>query len=106
MQDSINITENFANNFKQTVDLILDKIGINVFRGNGRYFNRAIFDAVMVGVCNSLKEGINLDNIKTNYHKLLEDESFKEYIVEGTTDKKKVKGRIELAINYFGEKDV
>ena len=97
------LSDEFVRVFKETIKLILDKIGVGAFTGKGRYFNRAIFDAVMIGVYNNLLVGKQLNNIKTIYNRLLEDKTFQNYIIEGTTDKKKVKGRIELAVNYFGE---
>ncbi|KAF5422031.1 MAG: hypothetical protein C5S45_02940 [Candidatus Methanocomedens sp.] len=87
--------------FDETAKKILAEFGENVFKGKGRYFNRAIFDAVMVSVASGILNNNFKDDLQQNYISLLDDQDFQKSIVEGTTDSRKVKLRIDLAINYF-----
>lgn len=96
--------KNFIPIFKATIDYIKENLPIDVFKGGKRNFNRALLDAIVV----SISEGITKKNIKndpiSNYEKLIEEGgNFWEYVTTGTTDKKKVKGRIEMAKSAFLE---
>jgi uncharacterized protein with ParB-like and HNH nuclease domain len=102
-QTGLESFDEFKKVFEETVRKIHDEIGINVFKGKGRSFNRSIFDAVMV----SFAMGIRKNNFSTDlyekYNNLLNDSDFNNFIIEGTTASKKVRGRINLAIDYFLE---
>jgi len=93
--------EEFHSIFENLVIKIYTEFGSNVFKGKGRSFNRAVFDAIMV----SMAKGIGDNNFKSNlnqqYHSLLENEDFQKSIIEGTTDPRKVRLRIDLAKEYF-----
>ncbi len=95
--------EEFHSLFEQTVEKILDVLGTEVFKIKGRTFNRSVFDAIMVSFASGMVNCNFKDDLIQEYHSLLEDPGFKISIIEGTTDPKKVKSRINLALDYFLE---
>lgn len=104
MQKNIKGLENyeeFYSIFENLVIKIYTEFGPNVFKGKGRSFNRAIFDAITV----SIAKGIINNNFKSNlpqqYNSMLENKDFQKSIVEGTTDPRKVRYRINLAMESF-----
>lgn len=103
MEENLNsgLDDNFKQKFELINNLIFDKIGINAFKGNGRSFNRSIFDALMVGISICLKQDNLTNNLKEQFDKLLNNAEFQDYLIEGTTDPRKVIGRIKLTIEYF-----
>lgn len=93
--------DEFKSLFDRTVEKIDSEFGVNVFKGKGRSFNRAIFDAIMVSIAKGVVEDNFQEDLYEKYKSLLNDEDFKESIVQGTTDPRKVKTRIDRAIEYF-----
>jgi hypothetical protein len=80
---------------------IYDEFGQNVFKVKGKSFNRAVFDAIMVSMAKGIVDKNFKSDLKQQYDSLLENEDFKKTIIEGTTDPRKVKLRINLAKDYF-----
>ncbi|MDA7792454.1 hypothetical protein N8979_01430 [bacterium] len=83
----------FSQRFSQAVQLLSDAVTRPfqpVFR-----VNTAVLDSVMVTVIENV--GLTLEQIKTNYPSLIEDETFQQCIVGGTADKSKVILRHERA---------
>lgn len=107
MEESLNsgLEEHFKINFDNINKIIYTKIGVSAFRGKGRSFNRSIFDALMVSFSICLKNNSLVDNILQKYNELLENPEFQDCLIEGTTDARKVKKRIELAIKYFSKNE-
>ncbi len=86
--------------FQKTVSVILERIGPNAFRTT-RSVNKSMSDAIMVAIAqifNSDKEPVDL---RTNHQRLIADDTFKKYTQSGTSTQSNVKGRIDLARNYF-----
>jgi antitoxin component of RelBE/YafQ-DinJ toxin-antitoxin module len=86
--------------FEKTVSAIVDSIGENAFRTT-RSVNKSMSDAIMVSVAQILQSGKTPVDLKTNHKKLINDESFRKYTQSGTSTQTNVKGRIDLARNYF-----
>ena len=95
--------EEFHSLFENTVEKIYDELGTDVFKVKGRSFNRSVFDAIMVSFASGIVNRNFKDDLIQEYYSLLEDPDFQMNIVEGTTDPRKVKSRINLAMNYFLE---
>lgn len=86
--------------FEKTVGVIVKEIGPNAFRTT-RSVNKSMSDAIMVAIAQifiSKKEPVDL---KTNHQRLITDDTFKKYTQSGTSTQTNVKGRIDLARNYF-----
>jgi len=86
--------------FEKTVDTIIDNIGSDAFRTT-RAINKSITDAIMVGIAQIFSAGKEPLEIKANYQKLIANETFIKYTQSGTSTENNVKGRIDLARNYF-----
>jgi len=95
--------EEFYSLFEDTAKKIYDELGAEVFKVKGRYFNRAVFDAIMVSFASGIVNCNFKDDLIQEYYSLLENPYFQNSIIEGTTDPRKVKSRINLAIDYFLE---
>lgn len=95
--------EVFCDLFEKTVEKIYDELGTDVFKVKGRSFNRSVFDAIMVSFASGIANCNFKDDLIQEYYSLLEDSDFQMSIVEGTTDPRKVKSRINLAMDYFLE---
>lgn len=95
--------EEFDSLFDKTVNKIYDELGSDVFKGKGRSFNRSVFDAIMVSFASGIVNCNFKDNLIQEYYSLLEDPAFQISMIEGTTDPRKVKARINLAMDYFLE---
>lgn len=93
--------DEFKSLFDRTIEKINTEFGVNVFKGNGRSLNRAIFDAIMVSTAKGVIDDNFQEDLYEKYKSLLKDDEFKECLIEGTTDPRKVKQRIDLAIEYF-----
>jgi uncharacterized protein with ParB-like and HNH nuclease domain len=93
--------EEFKSLFDRTIEKINTEFGINVFKGKGRSLNRAIFDAIMVSIAKGIVDNNFQEDLYEKFESLLKDDEFKECLIEGTTDPRKVKKRIDLAIEYF-----
>lgn len=95
--------EDFHSLFEETVTKIFNELGANVFKVKSRSFNRSVFDAIMVSFASGIINSNFKDNLIQEYYSLLDDPDFQSSIIEGTTDPKKVKSRINLAMHYFLE---
>lgn len=107
MKDSLStgLDEHFITQFKKITDLAIEQIGETAFKGKSHNLNRSILDAIMVGISVCLNNNNLTDNLGVQHNLLLENPEFQECLIEGTTDHRKVKRRIELAIEYYGAKD-
>jgi len=86
--------------FERTTLLINENIGQNAFRTT-RSINKSMCDAVMVSIAQILSSGKEPINLKNNHQSLISDELFRKYTQSGTSTESNVKGRIDLARNYF-----
>jgi hypothetical protein len=86
--------------FEQTVSLIVDKIGPNAFK-TSRSINKSMCDSIMVAIAQIIAAKKEPIDLKTNHQRLLSDDLFKKYTSSGTSGQTNVKGRIDLARNYF-----
>ncbi len=107
MQNSLikGLSEHFIAQFKIITDLALKQIGETAFKGKSHNLNRSIFDAIMVGVSNCLKNNNLAEDISEKHKSLLVDAEFQDCLIEGTTDHRKVKKRIDLAIKFYCNKN-
>jgi hypothetical protein len=88
------------NIFIDTVSIIVNEIGTNAFRTT-RAVNKSMCDAIMVSIAQIIEAGKPLVNLKENHKSLVEDDLFIKYTQSGTSTQKNVKGRIDIARNYF-----
>jgi hypothetical protein len=88
--------------FNKTIAFIIESLGTTAFK-NGTQINAAIFDAVMIGVAERLKNELkpNIEEFRAQYSALLSDEDFISYVSSTTADSASVKGRIQKAISQF-----
>ncbi|NJN28742.1 MAG: hypothetical protein HC819_23555 [Cyclobacteriaceae bacterium] len=96
--------ERLSNVFKQTTDLILEKLGKNAFRPD-RVFNAAAFEVLMVGIANRLDQNIDFDSLTENIGSLYKTQDFIDSITRATSDEKVVDQRHRL-FNEFVEEYV
>jgi uncharacterized protein with ParB-like and HNH nuclease domain len=99
-KQNFNFLESNKEIFEKTVTLIVDKIGQNAFRTT-RSINKSMSDAIMVAIAQILNSKKELVDLKANHQKLISDESFRKYTQSGTSTQTNVKGRIDIARNYF-----
>ncbi|HMN18420.1 MAG TPA: DUF262 domain-containing protein [Ignavibacteriaceae bacterium] len=92
--------ESNADIFEKTVNIILNEIGEKAFKTT-RSINKSICDSLMVSIAQILQSGKQLKDVKTNYQRLIQDEDYRRYVTSGTSGESRVKGRIDLARNYF-----
>jgi uncharacterized protein with ParB-like and HNH nuclease domain len=92
--------ESNADIFEKTVNIILNDIGEKAFKTT-RSINKSICDSLMVAIAQILQSGKQLKDVKTNYLRLIQDEDYRRYVTSGTSGESSVKGRIDLARNYF-----
>lgn len=85
--------------FAKTIHIILNEIGEKAFRLHS--INKSICDSLMVSIAQILLSGEQPKNIKENYKRLIQDDDYKRYVTSGTSGKKRVQDRIDLARNYF-----
>ncbi len=106
MEDKVDLSEEeeekYSTLFKNTIDIILDKIGKDAFKRKNR-INVAIFDAVTVSIAKLIPDKIAEDRIFGNYHLLIKDLNFKEFISLNTTYKETVQTRIKMAMGKFNK---
>jgi uncharacterized protein with ParB-like and HNH nuclease domain len=104
MKNNQNILDNFRGfekDFIKTVDKVNELFDEKVFTGKGKLFNRAIFDAIMITIFEGTHKNNIVENPKEKYLQLLENESFQECLIEGTTDHRKLIKRVNLAKEYL-----
>jgi hypothetical protein len=86
--------------FEKTVQIIIDNIGSDAFKTT-RSINKSMSDSIMASIAQIITSGKELKNIKENYDKLVKDDLYIRYTQSGTSTETNVKGRIDLARNYF-----
>lgn len=89
-----------ASLFFKTIDYIKYNIGPNAFRLTTN-INKSVCDAVLISVAQILNEGKTISDAKEKHQRLINDEEFIKYVSSGTSSESSVKGRINLARNYF-----
>ncbi|CAN1505058.1 Domain of unknown function DUF262 [Flavobacteriaceae bacterium] len=102
--------ENKEAEFKNLIIIILNSFGDNAFRNYSsegifsKKFHPTIYDSIMISTNYALKKGIdilNLKNINEKRLELLQNEDFKRYATQRTTNLENINGRINLACNYL-----
>lgn len=86
--------------FVETLFVIHANIGDNAFRTT-RSVNKSMTDAIMVSIAQIIQAGTPLENVRENYNRLIHDDLFIRYTQSGTTTPTNVRGRIDIARNYF-----
>jgi len=86
--------EDIKRNFAGAVVLAVNSLGHRPFHIK-RGLNVAVCDSVMVAFLKNWSKGI--DEMSSKYGRLLDNDSFKDYISSATTDVDTVKKRVELA---------
>jgi hypothetical protein len=94
------LTSSIKELFEKTVALIIEQIGESAFKTT-RSINKSICDSIMVSIAQIISTGKELIDLRENYEKLIEDELYTRYTQSGVTSETNVKGRIDLARNYF-----
>ncbi|MEM8639477.1 MAG: DUF262 domain-containing protein [Cyanobacteria bacterium P01_G01_bin.54] len=95
------------NTFLETIELVYRSIGSKAFRlVNG--LNAAVFDAMMVGIANRIRERDvrDVDTVKQVYENLLDDQKFLSFGINNThqvSHPDNVKGRVKMSIRAFQE---
>ncbi|KAF5415563.1 MAG: hypothetical protein C5S48_05470 [Candidatus Methanogaster sp.] len=84
--------------FKKTVDFILSSIGPSAFKIKAG-INIAVFDSISVALASIDTQ--NIDNLSEKHKILLNNPSFLECVSKATTDREKVRRRIDIAIETF-----
>ena len=88
--------------FKQTCDIIYERIGKNAFRPD-RVFNAAAFEVLMVGIAKRIDENINLEAFAENINNLYKNQDFVDSITRATSDEKVVDERHRLFNEYINQ---
>lgn len=101
---SSDVLERFAQNFDETIDVVVRSIGPKAFRPTNA-LNAAVYDACMVGIASRLKAGDppDMSKVTSAYRSLLTDAAFRGFFERATADKDSVGGRIKKAIAAFSE---
>lgn len=87
--------------FTRSIDLLVQSIGRETFR-KGNAVNAAVFDSMMIGVTKRLEiSNLSNEECKNKYDELMKDNEYIDFTSGATADEKKVKGRIEKAIEKF-----
>jgi hypothetical protein len=86
--------------FAHTVRLIRSEIGQDAFKIS-RSVNKSVCDAVTVSIAQILLSGKTPINLSVQHKKLLLDKEFIKFVSSGTSTEASVKGRIDLARNYY-----
>jgi len=84
----------YRENFENAAKYVVEQLGLRPFHRQ-RGLNAALCDSIMVAFYRNWRK--KKENLKDRYKKLLENESYNEYITSATTDVDTVKKRIELA---------
>jgi uncharacterized protein with ParB-like and HNH nuclease domain len=92
--------EKYSSLFKQTMDLILNNIGPSAFKIRGG-INVAVFDSISVALAKINNPSIL--NLRSKHDVLIKNPSFIECVSKATTDKEKVRRRIDIAIETFSK---
>lgn len=86
--------------FETVVDVIANNIGSNAFKTTST-INKSVCDSIMVALAQIYLAGKAPVNIMENYKKLIANEQYKKYTLSGTSSITSVRGRIDLARNFF-----
>lgn len=86
--------------FNETMKLIRTEIGVDAFKIS-RSVNKSVCDAITVSIAQILASGKKPVNLTYQHKRLLQDEDFIKYVSSGTSTETSVKGRIDLARNYY-----
>lgn len=95
--------ETFTLDFERTISVVHKALGPRAFRPD-RTLNAAVFDAVMVGLCEALasKPDLAAGKIKSAYDNLLQSARFIASYSASTADEDQVRVRLEEARKAFG----
>ncbi len=88
------------NLFAETAAYIKSNIGPDAFRVT-RYINKSVCDAILVSIAQIIHDCKAITNASSIHKKLIKDTEFRKYTSSGTSSEASVKGRIDLARNYF-----
>lgn len=92
--------ESNNNVFVETVNRIYNEIGPDAFK-TSRSINKSMCDSIMVSIAQIIGSDKKIADLKENYKKLLDDETYVQYTQSGTSTYRNVIGRIGIARNYF-----
>ena len=103
--------EGFKNTFNNVIDKIYELYGDNAFNNysveENNYINKfhpTIYDSLMISTMNNIDKIENNVNYEERKIRLLQDEDYKIYISERTTNTEHIRGRIRIASNLlYGE---
>lgn len=90
--------DKLSNIFKPTMDMILFNIGPSAFKLKAG-INVAVFDSISVALANIEDE--KSENLRDKKMILIENPSYLESVSKATTDKERVKRRIDIATEIF-----
>lgn len=98
------VAEEWRQTFASTINLIDNALGHKAFRPEKR-LNTAVCDAVMVGLAHALARDVPLqvDELRSRYDILLENEDFLKAISSRTSHQPNVAMRMQLARNAFAQ---
>lgn len=97
---NIEILNDFKVVFDNTCEIIFNQIGVNAFRSQ-KYFNKSIYDSVVVAIALLISKGNPLSDLKRKHLELLKNEDFIKAISEATTTLTNVHTRINCALKYL-----
>ena len=87
--------------FNSSLNLIVQAIGREAFR-KANAVNAAVFDSMMIGVAKRLAiSPLSVEECRAKYERLMSDDEYIDFTFGATADEKKVKGRINKAIDVF-----
>jgi len=98
-----NILEKYERLFYNTISVLFNTIGNNVFRRD-KLIIAAIYDSVMVGVANRIELNntkINSNKFKLAYKSLLKNNEYLDSVSHHTSDESRVKIRLTKSIEAF-----
>ena len=98
--NNVDVINDFKSIFEQTCNVIFNQIGVNAFRSH-KYFNKSVFDSVIIAVAIMLKKGEPFNNLKNKHSDLLKDADYIKAISEATTTSTNVHTRINSALKYL-----
>ena len=85
-------------------DFIYDNLGINAFNNYSfednkfiERFHPTIYDSIMISTLRNISIGLNINNLLDRKMILLQNEDYRTYISERTTNVDHIRGRIEKA---------
>jgi hypothetical protein len=94
--------DEFKSLFTRTIDFVTASLGENAFRPE-KQLNTAVFDSVMIGLSERLKNKIAPDkkDAREAYDALLKDRAYRNAYLKATADEEQVRTRIQIAIDAF-----